>query len=131
MHGTDHDLIARLDRLERINRGYRRALTVLGLALAAAVTVSMSQDDPVPEVIRTRSLEVVDEQGRALVHLFSTMGIGAIATSDEEGNPLVALLAERAGEERVGVVTALSSDGQPPAGTARCGRTTAPATNAP
>ncbi|MHC4948139.1 MAG: hypothetical protein ACYTG1_07740 [Planctomycetota bacterium] len=116
MNASIDALHERVRRLERANRRQRRLLTTAGLVLATAAGLSAGpQDDPgdpgIPAVIQARSFEVVDEAGRPLVHLFSTLGVGAIGTSDVDGNLLVAVAAERTRSGFVGAVTTLNTAG--------------------
>jgi hypothetical protein len=103
-------LTRRLEHLERSNRRRSLLLALTVGALALLPLMSMTQNETAPKVIRAQSFEVVDREGHAVVHLFATDGIGAIGTSDSQGNPLLALVAERTGEKISGKITLLNSD---------------------
>ena len=67
------ELSARLDRLERANRRWRRMAIGAGLlALAAAAPATQ----PAAEELRTHRLVLVDEQGRPAAVLYHKEGVG-------------------------------------------------------
>ncbi|MCA8981303.1 MAG: hypothetical protein H6831_00235 [Planctomycetes bacterium] len=99
LEGQVRRLERRLIRSTRFQRGLA-VLLLLQLALAAG-----EQEPVIPEVIRARSLQVVDPEGTPVVLIASDRdGNGGMALYDREGRPLVSLEADRRGAGAVNVM---------------------------
>lgn len=61
----------RIQRIEAQNQRLRWGFVILLIAVGVAVTMGQSQPQWMPEVIRARRLEVVDEQGQVMVALWA------------------------------------------------------------
>ncbi len=70
-------------------------LLFAGTALILGVATAMNPPWRDPDVLRVRRLEVLDEDGRALVVLKADTGAGVVVTLDESGTPLTALVATK------------------------------------
>lgn len=81
----------RIDRLERTNRRYRLMFTLIGVLALCAVGISATQDDGVPDVIRAKVFEVVDDEGNGLVTIGDVLGSGVFALYDKTGDTLVVI----------------------------------------
>ena len=77
-------IAARLDRLERSSRRWRRAAIGLGL-LAVAAAAPASQ--PAADELRTRRLVLVDAQGRPAAVLYHKQGAGCGLIFVDPANP--------------------------------------------
>lgn len=64
---TETELIERLERLERAHRWLKGFAVAAVVLLAAIVTIDATQ--PVPQVIRARKFEVVDNSGKVRVSM--------------------------------------------------------------
>jgi hypothetical protein len=73
----------RLYALERANRGYRRALGAVAIAVVAAVSLALK--DGVPDVVRSRRFEVVDSSGRVVAELGADAVGGRLAVHARNG----------------------------------------------
>lgn len=93
------NLERRLTRATRIQRG-------LVLLLLLQVVLAAGQDDPaVPDVIRTRSLQVVDTAGTPVVLIAADRdGNGGLAVYDRAARPLISLEADSRGAGAVNVM---------------------------
>lgn len=87
MKSNQKSLEDRVRRLERQNRAWMCACALVGSgALFAA-----AQPDPIPDVIRAKSFEVVSDHGIAVASLRSTNQGGMIAVNDIGGSAKVTL----------------------------------------
>ena len=75
----------RIERLERTNRRYRLMFTLLGVLAICTVGISATQDDGVPDVIRAKVFEVVDDEGNGLVTIGGVLDTAASATHRQPG----------------------------------------------
>lgn len=85
----------RIERLEGTNLRYRLMFSLIGVIAVCIVGVSAIQDDKVPDVIRAKAFEVVDDEGNPLVKLFdfNSTGNGSIAIFNKVGNTPLAMMA--------------------------------------
>ena len=74
-----------LTALERKLNRYRNAAVLLLVVLAGVVLVGATGDDEIQDVVKTRSLEVVNPQGVAVAKLMAVDGGGALALSNDRG----------------------------------------------
>ncbi|MFI5456052.1 MAG: hypothetical protein ACHRXM_11440 [Isosphaerales bacterium] len=84
----------RLERLERQCRRWRWTGIAAVLALAVALTAFAARRNQVPSEIRAKNLWVLDEHGRGLIRIGSSIrekGNGVIEFLDESGQPRMAL----------------------------------------
>ena len=101
----------RFKRLERTNRRYRWGIviTITLVAIAEIVATVILIGYYVPDVIRARSFEVVNEEVTPVVRLHADFdGNGAVATSSAKGTTLVELSANEGGD---GIVQTSSPNG--------------------
>jgi hypothetical protein len=114
--GTMRTLEQRLDQLERSNRRYRLALGAGALAWAGLFTAGAALSDAgeVHDVLRTRQLEVVGDNGELYVWLGKSdiAPAGAVATYDEQGRPLCLLVAVAGPEGVSGAIGTFHSEGR-------------------
>ncbi len=84
----------RLAKLERTSRYSRFAAVALGLTLVAITAMGFAKDaDKIPDVIRARRFEVVNEQGTPQVSLWHVRDGGAIATHNSQGEARAGMMA--------------------------------------
>jgi hypothetical protein len=95
----------RVERLERTNRRYRWGIVIV--IFAAMIVGAAGAGDDVPDVIRARKFEVVNEEGTTLVALSGDEDGGTVTTSSAKGTTLVKLGADVDGN---GFVTTSSSE---------------------
>lgn len=89
----------RLARSSRVQRGLV-AVLLLQLGLAAG-----AEDPVIPDLLRTRALQVVDAEGTPVVLIASDRdGNGGLAVYDRESRPLVSLEADQRGAGAVNVM---------------------------
>ena len=91
----------RLQRLERQNRIYRNLFILAGLALVAAVSYGATK--PVPEVIRARKFEAVNEGGTVVIKLTQRRNNGEIKILNEDRKSGVRLGIANDGSGRIGL----------------------------
>ena len=87
----------RIERLERTNRRYRWGITLV--IFAAMIVGAAAAGDDVPDVIRARKVEGVNEAGMPVASLGSLFGNGMVRTSSPKGKTLVVLGLGRIGAE--------------------------------
>ena len=96
---TDHELRDRLDRLERKCRRLTLAAGGLGIALVAGVTMAMApvQEDAeeVPDLIRARAFQVVDDDGNVRIALQERSTFGTSLRATPEGGYEIVLTAAK------------------------------------
>jgi hypothetical protein len=90
---------ARVEALERRVNRYRRMLAILAVALVATVCVAANQDEPVREIVRTKVLEVVSDDGAVVLRADAVAdkpnphggvtGGGRLMVFDTQGRELV------------------------------------------
>lgn len=97
----------RLRRLERQCRLYRNLIIIAGLVLVALLTYGAAK--PVPEVIRARSIEVIDAAGKPMVALRAISGGGAIGVFNRRGETAAVLTADETGG---GLLNIISGEGR-------------------
>jgi len=78
----------RLDQLAAANRRWRFLAGVLGLMVASGLLMAQTGAGRVPEVVRTRKLEVVNAQGVAVVTLDAWERGGRILAMSNDGHLL-------------------------------------------
>lgn len=85
----------RIERLERMNRRYRLMFMLLGVLIVCAVGISATQDDGVPDVIRAKAFEVVDDEGTKFVEILRNDALkrdgGVIRMNTKSTQGLVAI----------------------------------------
>lgn len=86
-----------MERLERQNKRLNWGLCATVLTGLSLLLMGQNSSQDVPDVIRAKRFEVVDDQGKALVILAAGEGAGLILTFDEKGNGLVAIGAPEGG----------------------------------
>lgn len=79
----------RLEALARSNRRWRMAACLMGLLTMAGLLMAQSGAVMVPELLRTRKLEVLNEQGVAVVTLEAGPRGGLITTTNGQGGLLL------------------------------------------
>jgi len=89
MLGVCNGFEQRMDRLERDNRYLKRVL--LGCLLSAGAMVAMGQAPrpAIPDVLRARAFEIVDQSGRRAIKLSTDNGNGVIGTYGKKGDLLL------------------------------------------
>ena len=84
---TEHQLVLRVELLERRNRTLQRWLAAL--SIVAAALVSMAQMGPIPGEIRARRFVLVTDRGEIRGE-FTTWGeLPMLSLRDAAGNPLI------------------------------------------
>ncbi len=107
------DLESRIIALERSNRRLRLGFGLLAFAAVALVTAGMGGEAPAPvlEEMRVRSLDVVNDDGVAVVHLgVRSSGAGGFWLTDASGRRVVHLNQTLRGAGRVSVSNAAGGD---------------------
>ena len=93
------DFEKRITSLENSLRFYKLAFSTLfitGLVVAISSFTNKDNQD-VPDKIKAKAFEVVDNNGKVLVNLSSYNGNGSISTLDKEGDYLVDLVSNSSG----------------------------------
>ncbi len=83
------DLTNRLATLERSSRRHRLISGLLGCALLATIGIAATARQDVPEVLKTRRLEVLDAQGRLVLAADASERGGQLDIWNERGDNLV------------------------------------------
>ena len=97
----------RLRRLERQCHWYRNLFILAVLVLVALLTHGATK--PIPDVIRAKSLEVIDMEGRPMVALRTISGGGAIWVFNRQGETAGVLTADETGG---GLLNMISREGR-------------------
>ena len=87
----------RIERVEKQNRRLKWAMTVICVVAAGAFVLGQAAPDAVPDVIRAKRFEVVNEKGWAVVTLRSWELGGWIDTRNQQGRPLFSVFANEVG----------------------------------
>lgn len=86
----------RLSELERSSRRWCSLAFGLGAVLAVTVGIACSRGmagkSEVTDVVRTRKLEILNEEGQSLILLSASQESAGLIIRDASGGPLVALL---------------------------------------
>ena len=100
-------LESRITALERSNRQLRVALGVLLLVVITLSTVAASSKPAALEMLRVRSLDVVNDDGVTVIHLgVRSSGAGGFWLTNAEGNRVLHLNQTEQGGGRIAVSTA-------------------------
>jgi len=81
----------RLEQLERRNRRLSVAVVLMGVAAAVVVAAGMAKTEGVPNVLRARSFEVVDENGKVRAKLHICLNEPCLDLYDENDKHRVSL----------------------------------------
>jgi hypothetical protein len=89
-----HDLVTRLENLERQNRRLRHGTAVILLAAAALILMAQAKSSSSPKVVQAVAFELVDKTGKV------------IATLDGRGGPSLVRfdITDGAGKDRISLV---------------------------
>lgn len=86
----------RVNRLERELR-WSRAINLAGIAaIAFLLLTAEAPKPPVPDVITTQKLRIVDEQGRARANFFASGDDVYLLVGDASGKPRIGIKAKNA-----------------------------------
>ncbi len=102
----------RLDRLERQNRRLKGGLGLLLLTVVVGLLLGFAGQEKVPDVVKAKAFHVVTDDGKVLLKLEDTLGLGIAGTltaMNGKGQILVRLAATTGGE---GAVVTMNGKGQ-------------------
>jgi hypothetical protein len=103
-------LEARLTALEQSATRYRNAFVGLALLVSGVVLVGATTTDQVQEVVTTKMLRVVNDQGILIAGILGdSNGNGTLAVISKDGKPLIQA---GASDSRDGLLTVNSKDGK-------------------
>ncbi len=100
----------RLERLERQNRRMKNGFTLLALVLASAVIMGQALSARVPNVIRAKKFEVVNDKDKTMVELGSTRLFGYVFVSNRNGQAVATISTNHTGD---GMIRTTDSLGRP------------------
>ena len=98
----------RIERVEKQNRRLKGAMTALCVVAVGAIVAGQATPEGVPDVIRAKRFEVVNEQGRAGVVLANSEHGGRVEVQNHCGKTVSTMSATEAG----GLVSACDAEGK-------------------
>lgn len=102
---SEAELVSRLERLERDNRRLRRFVFAAAVLVAALAAIYATQ--PVPQVVRAHSFEVIDNSGKVRAKMaVQPNGESFIQVNNEQEHPRAALVASASGVTTIGIFDA-------------------------
>lgn len=98
----------RLQKLEKTLGMYRMVFSSSMIILIAVVLISSGKKDEVPDIIKAKAFQVVDNSGNVLVLINKEKGSGQLATYSSNGQKLVRLFTS---ESNAGAINTFDPNG--------------------
>jgi hypothetical protein len=87
----------RIARLERRLKTYQYSFVVITAIACFFISTAFVNQDPVPELLRSKKIEIIDNNGNVLVTLGAYEGKGTVTTYSETGLILTDIIPSREG----------------------------------
>ena len=92
----------RMEKMEKTIRNYRIAFVAVFLP-AIVLIFSFAHKDPVSDIVKAKTFQVVDDYGAVLATLTSKSNAGQLIISDSRGNKLINMLRSDGGTGAIAV----------------------------